>query len=162
MLYSGLHLYEEAVLGFPLPLRERDRVRGKAVATNLLIQTKSAVDAHKGGVMHYGVVLPHVGPYAREQAVDRLQTVAQQAEALGFRSLWVGDHIVLPTQLTSKYPYHPEGKFPLDPADNFLEPLTVLSYVAACTTTIRLGTGVLIIPYRPPIVTAKMVATLDV
>ena len=41
--YSGLHLYEEAVLGFPLPLRERDRVRGKAVATNLLIQTKSAV-----------------------------------------------------------------------------------------------------------------------
>src|SRR2546423_10882035 len=42
--YSGLHLYEEAVLGFPLPLRERDRVRGKAVATHLLIQTKSAVD----------------------------------------------------------------------------------------------------------------------
>src|SRR2546421_1857107 len=42
-IYSGLHLYEEAVLGFPLPLRERDRVRGKAVATNLLIQTKSAV-----------------------------------------------------------------------------------------------------------------------
>src|SRR5204863_1555575 len=41
--YSGLHLYEEAVLGFPLPLRERDRVRGKAVATNLRIQTKSAV-----------------------------------------------------------------------------------------------------------------------
>src|SRR5439155_26485579 len=41
--YSGLHLYEEAVLGFPLPLRERDRVRGKAVATNLLSQTKSAV-----------------------------------------------------------------------------------------------------------------------
>src|SRR5436190_20733418 len=41
--YSGLHLYEEAVLGFPLPLRERDRVRGKAVATHLLIQTKSAV-----------------------------------------------------------------------------------------------------------------------
>src|SRR5213078_1320128 len=41
--YSGLHLYEEAVLGFPLPLRERDRVRGKAVATQLLIQTKSAV-----------------------------------------------------------------------------------------------------------------------
>ena len=43
--YSGLHLYEEAVLGFPLPLRERDRVRGKAVATNLFIQTKSAVSS---------------------------------------------------------------------------------------------------------------------
>src|SRR5256885_3458596 len=43
LCYSGLHLYEEAVLGFPLPLRERDRVRGKAGATHLLIQTKSAV-----------------------------------------------------------------------------------------------------------------------
>jgi probable F420-dependent oxidoreductase len=112
--------------------------------------------------MDYGVVLPHIGPYAREQVVDRVQTVAQHAESLGFRSLWVGDHIVIPTQLTSKYPYHPEGKFPIDPADNFLDPLTVLSYVAACTTTVRLGTGVLIIPYRHPIVTAKMVATLDV
>lgn len=112
--------------------------------------------------MDYGVVLPHVGPHAREHVVERIQTVAQQAEALGYRSLWVADHLVLPTQLTSKYPYHPEGKFPIDPADNFLEPLTVLSYIAACTTTIRLGTGVLIIPYRHPVVTAKMVATLDV
>ncbi|HJY80111.1 MAG TPA: LLM class flavin-dependent oxidoreductase, partial [Candidatus Binatia bacterium] len=102
--------------------------------------------------MDYGVVLPHVGPHARERVVERLQTVARQAETLGYRSLWVADHIVLPTQLVSKYPYHPEGKFPIDPAENFLEPLTVLGYVAACTTTIRLGTGVLIIPYRNPVV----------
>jgi len=112
--------------------------------------------------MDYGVVLPHIGPYAREHVVDRVQTAARQAEALGFHSLWVGDHVVIPSQINSKYPYHPEGKFPINPADNFLEPLTVLSYVAACTTTVRLGTGVLIIPYRHPIVTAKMVATLDV
>ena len=44
MHYSGLHLYEEAVLGFPLPLRERDRVRGKGTATSLLIQTKNALN----------------------------------------------------------------------------------------------------------------------
>jgi probable F420-dependent oxidoreductase len=112
--------------------------------------------------MDYGVVLPHVGPHAREQVVERLQTVARQAETLGYRSLWAADHIVLPTHLISKYPYHPEGKFPIDPAENFLEPLTVLSYVAACTTNIRLGTGVLIIPYRNPVVTAKTLATLDV
>jgi probable F420-dependent oxidoreductase len=91
-----------------------------------------------------------------------MQTVARQAEALGYHSLWAADHIVMPTHLTSKYPYHPEGKFPIDPAENFLEPLTVLGYVAACTTTIRLGTGVLIIPYRNPVVTAKTLATLDV
>ena len=112
--------------------------------------------------MDYGVVLPHLGAFARENVVERVRIVAQQAEALGFNSLWVGDHLIVPTKLNSKYPYHPEGRFPLDPADNFLEPLTVLSYVAAQTTTIRLGTGVLIIPYRNPVVTAKMFATLDV
>ena len=112
--------------------------------------------------MDYGVVLPHLGAYARENVVERVSIVARQAEALGFNSLWVGDHLIVPTKLNSKYPYHPEGRFPLDPADNFLEPLTVLSYVAAQTTTIRLGTGVLIIPYRNPVVTAKMFATLDV
>src|SRR5713101_4319262 len=92
--------------------------------------------------MDYGVILPHVGAYAREHVVDRLQTVARHAESLGYNSLWVADHVVFPTELKSKYPYHPEGKFPFDPADNFLEPLTVLGYVAACTTTIRLGAGV--------------------
>ena len=112
--------------------------------------------------MDFGVVLPHIGVFAREQVVERLQTVARQAEALGYRSVWAADHIVFPTRLTSKYPYHPEGKFPFEPSDNFLEPLTVLTYIAACTTTIRLGTGVLIIPYRHPVVTAKVVATLDV
>jgi len=112
--------------------------------------------------MEFGVVLPHVGPQAREHVVERIQAVTQHAEALGYHSIWVADHIVLPTHIASHYPYHPEGKFPVDPADNFLEPLTVLGYAAACTTRIRLGTGVLIIPYRHPVVTAKMIATLDV
>ena len=112
--------------------------------------------------MDYGVVLPPLGTYARDNVVERLRVVAQHAETLGFNSLWVGDHLIVPTKLNSRYPYHPEGRFPLDPADNFLEPFTVLSYVAGQTTTIRLGTGVLIIPYRNPVVTAKMYATLDV
>jgi probable F420-dependent oxidoreductase len=112
--------------------------------------------------MEFGVVLPHIGAFAREQVVERIQAVARHAEALGFHSLWVGDHVVIPSVIRSKYPYHPEGKFPIDPADSFLDPLTVLSYVAACTNRVRLGTGVLIVPYRNPIVTAKMIATLDV
>jgi len=112
--------------------------------------------------MEYGVILPHIGPYAREQVVERILTVAQRAEALGYRSVWVGDHVVFPSRLTSRYPYHPEGEFPFDPAENFLEPLTVLTYAAACTSKVRLGTGTLIIPYRHPVVTAKMLATIDV
>ena len=86
----------------------------------------------------------------------------RRADGLGYHSVWVGDHVVFPAQLQSKYPYHPEGRFPVDSNDNFLDPLTVLSYVAACTTTVRLGTGVLIVPYRNPVVTAKMVASMDV
>ena len=112
--------------------------------------------------MEFGVVLPHIGAFAREQVVERIQAVAQHADTLGFHSVWVGDHVVFPAQLESKYPYHPEGKFPVDTNDNFLDPLTVLAYVAACTKTVRLATGVLIVPYRNPIVTAKMVATIDV
>jgi probable F420-dependent oxidoreductase len=112
--------------------------------------------------MEFGVSLPHVGTYAREHVVDRLQTIARQAESLGYHSLWTADHVVFPAQLTSKYPYDPEGKFPFNVADNWLDPLTVLPYVAACTTGIRLATGVLIIPYRHPVVTAKVIATLDV
>ncbi len=112
--------------------------------------------------MEFGVVLPHIGAFAREHVVERIQTVAQQADDLGFHSVWVGDHVVFPAQLESKYPYHPEGRFPVDSNDNFLDPLTVLTYVSACTKTVRLGTGVLIVPYRNPILTAKMVATMDV
>ncbi len=112
--------------------------------------------------MEFGVVLPHIGAFAREQVVERIQAVAQRADGLGYHSVWVGDHVVFPAQLQSKYPYHPEGRFPVDSNDNFLDPLTVLSYVAACTTTVRLGTGVLIVPYRNPVVTAKMVASMDV
>jgi probable F420-dependent oxidoreductase len=112
--------------------------------------------------VEYGVILPHIGTYAREHVVDRIRTIAQHAESLGYHSLWAADHVVFPSRLVSKYPYHPEGKFPFDPADNFLEPLTVLTYAAACTSKVRLGTGVLIIPYRHPVVTAKVIATLDV
>ena len=66
--------------------------------------------------MEFGVVLPHVGPQARENVVERIQTIARHAEALGYHSVWVADHVVIPTVIESKYPYHPEGKFPIDPS----------------------------------------------
>ncbi|HXG20241.1 MAG TPA: LLM class F420-dependent oxidoreductase [Methylomirabilota bacterium] len=112
--------------------------------------------------MKYGAFLPHIGPLAHGNVLEHIRTTAQTAEALGFDSVWVGDHIVTPINIASKYPYTTSGAFPLDPKEPILEPLSVLSFAAACTTTIRLGTAVLVLPHRHAVVTAKTVATLDV
>ena len=112
--------------------------------------------------MQYGAFLPHIGPLATGDVLTNIRTTAQTAEALGYDSVWVGDHIVTPLNIASKYPYTASGAFPLDPQAPILEPLTVLSFAAACTTKIRLGTAVLVLPHRNAVVTAKTVATLDV
>ena len=109
--------------------------------------------------MRFGVHLVAAGQMVEG---DKIARVARQEEELGYDSLWVSDHIVFPTELTSPYPYSPDGKLPLDPENPFLEPFTVLSWAAAVTTRIKVGTSVLIVPYRDPIITAKIVASLDV
>lgn len=93
---------------------------------------------------------------------DELCRFACSAEALGFESVWTGDHIVLPTEGTNQYPYTEDGSFSRPSSSPFLETMTTLSYVAACTSRIRIGSTVVILPYRNPIVQAKMFASLDV
>lgn len=93
---------------------------------------------------------------------DALCRFAQAAEELGFESVWAGDHIVLPTAKTTQYPYTADGSFSRPASAPFLEMMTVLSYLAACTKRIRIGSTVVILPYRNPIVQAKMFASLDV
>lgn len=112
--------------------------------------------------MQYGAFLPHLGPLAQGDVQTNIRSTAQAAETLGYDSVWVADHILTPRRIASRYPYSPNGAFPLDPDQPILEPLSVLSFVAACTTTIRLGTAVLVLPHRNAIVTAKTLATLDV
>jgi probable F420-dependent oxidoreductase len=112
--------------------------------------------------MKYGAFLPHIGPLARGDVVTNIRMTAQTAEALGFDSVWAADHIVIPQQIGSRYPYTTTGAFPMDPTEPLLEPLSVLSFVAACTTKVRLGTAVLVLPHRNAVVTAKTVATIDV
>jgi len=109
--------------------------------------------------MQFGLALPSAGTTV---SGHNLSTFAQRAEALGFESLWCGDNIVLPTAGTSQYPYTADGSFPRSSDVGFLETFTVLSYVAAVTQRIRLGTTVLVLPYRNPVVQAKMMASLDV
>ena len=109
--------------------------------------------------MEFGCVFPNRGPMATPANLGR---VAERAEALGFDTVWLSDHIVIPTEVKSFYPYDPSGKMPFNPSEPYWEPLTVIGYVAGRTSRLRLGTSVLILPYRNPIVTAKMLATLDV
>ena len=109
--------------------------------------------------MRFGVHLVAAGTTIEGDMIAR---VAARAEELGYDSLWVSDHVVFPTELSVPYPYSPDGKLPFDPANPFLEPFTVLSYAAAVTRTIKIGTSVIIVPYRDPIITAKIVSTLDV
>jgi probable F420-dependent oxidoreductase len=109
--------------------------------------------------MRFGFGLPHAGEAANGPDIIRF---AQRAEALGFESLWGGDHLVLPVGGTNQYPYTADGSFARPSTEGFLEPYTLLSYVAAATKTIKLGLTVIILPYRNPIVQAKMLACIDV
>ncbi len=109
--------------------------------------------------MHFGFSLPGRGPLATP---DSLVKLAEKADALRFSSLFVTDHVVIPTEYRSAYPYSPTGKFASDWTNGYLEPLALLGFLAGATSRVRLGTSVLVIPYRNPVVTAKMLATLDV
>ena len=108
--------------------------------------------------MKFGVNMISRGPLATAENMAR---VAQRAEALGFDAAFISDHIVIPKSMPSNYPYHPEGQFPWETARNYYEPLATLAYLAGKTEKIRLGISVLIISYRNPVVTAKVLATTD-
>ena len=108
--------------------------------------------------MQYGVILPNVGPMAR---IDVLAQIAREVESLGYRGIFLSDHIAIPIDLRSAYPYRSDGRFPLNSEDLILEPVTTLSYLAAVTESVHLGFSVLVLPYRHPVLNAKMLATVD-
>jgi probable F420-dependent oxidoreductase len=98
------------------------------------------------------------GPVATR---DSLLGFARRMEALGYDSLWASDHVIVPHRIESRYPYSATGVFPLPPEAGFLEPLTALAMVAAVTERVALGTTVLVLPHRHPVLAAKSLATLD-
>jgi probable F420-dependent oxidoreductase len=93
---------------------------------------------------------------------ETLRALAQHAESLGFDSIWFADHIVIPRNVRSAYPYAIDGVSTFDPDRPLHEVLSTLTYLAGCTQRIRLGPNVMIVPYRPPILTAKLLTILDV
>jgi probable F420-dependent oxidoreductase len=108
--------------------------------------------------MKFGLLSSNVMQFA---AADGLVTLAQGAERAGFESIWTVEHVVFPDGYESTYPYDPSGKMAMAAHTLLPDPLIWLTYVAAVTTTLRLGTGILILPQRNPVVLAKEVATLD-
>jgi probable F420-dependent oxidoreductase len=109
--------------------------------------------------LDFGVHLPHIGHQAGR---DTVISFAREADELGFHSAWTSDHIAWPAEVASRYPYTDSGDFPAPFNVPWLDPLGTLIFAAACTERIRLGTTVLILGYRPPVQTAKLIATLDV
>jgi len=108
--------------------------------------------------MKFGIAFANIGPNSEP---DRACVFARSAETAGFESIWTADHIVLPAGYRSTYPYDPSGRLPSGDDAPFPESLIWLAYVARATSTIRLATGILILPERNPVVLAKELATLD-
>ena len=108
--------------------------------------------------MDFGIAFANTGPFTRPDAAAEF---AQAAEAAGFESLWTVEHVVVPVGYESTYPYDPSGKMPGGEKAPIPDPLIWLAYLAAVTSTIKLATGILILPQRNPVVLAKELATLD-
>jgi probable F420-dependent oxidoreductase len=100
----------------------------------------------------------NAGPFATPAGAA---AIGRAAEASGFESLWTVEHVVVPSGYASAYPYSPDGKMPGRETVDLPDPLVWLAWVAAHTQAIRLATGILILPQRNPVITAKQVATLD-
>jgi len=101
--------------------------------------------------------------FASSIAIDHASAmeVCRTAEAVGFESLWGGEHVILPSRIDSRYPYTADGKIPAQPDTPIPDPLIWLAFAAAAAPSLRLGTCILIVPQRNPLVLAKELATLD-
>jgi len=109
-----------------------------------------------------GVLLNNFGGFPETgRGARACVDLAQRAEALGFDSVWVTDHIVLPVERETPYPHNESGHFPYTWDQEIFEPLTLMAALATATDRVEIGVSVLVIPYRHPLLTAKMLATAD-
>ncbi|MBW2295855.1 MAG: LLM class flavin-dependent oxidoreductase [Deltaproteobacteria bacterium] len=107
--------------------------------------------------MQIGLIPVNVGVDSAEKMI----TLAQTAENAGLESVWTFEHVIVPNEYESRYPYSPNGKMGTTPETNFIDPLIALTLVAANTTKLRLGTGVNILSQCNPLLLAKQAASLD-
>lgn len=108
--------------------------------------------------MEVGAIIPNAGSKATP---ENIVTVARWAEELGYHSLWVTDHVALPEKVEAYYPYRSHGRWDYPPETNWLDPPLALAWAAAAAPSLKIGTSVLVIPLRHPILLAKQISTLD-
>lgn len=109
--------------------------------------------------MKFGLMYANAGPFCFPELLTHLATTA---ERVGVESIWAVEHVAIPVGYKSTYPYDPSGRIPAPESLPMPDPLLSLTYAAAVTKTLRLATGILILPQRHPLYVAKEVATLDV
>ena len=108
--------------------------------------------------MRTGLFLPSVSPFATP---EYLAAYAQAAEDAGFSSVWIGEHVVFLDEYGSSYPYSQDGRLGLPPDAGLLELFSTLAFLAAETSTLRIGSAVCLVPQRNPVYTAKSVSNVD-
>jgi probable F420-dependent oxidoreductase len=109
--------------------------------------------------MLIGTDIPTRGPFATP---DTMARIAVEAEALGFGYLTLSDHVLIPRKIDAPYPYSETGAFPLLDTNELQEQLTAVAWLAGQTKRIRFHTSVMVVPHRPAVLTAKILATIDV
>ncbi|HEX2173327.1 MAG TPA: LLM class F420-dependent oxidoreductase [Dehalococcoidia bacterium] len=108
--------------------------------------------------MQVSCSIPTAGPLASRETIRRLGTLADH---LGYDTIWISDHVVIPRRIESRYPYNADGAFGTAPDQPYYEPTAVIGFLAGATERARIGTSVLVLPYRNPLLLAKTVASLD-
>jgi probable F420-dependent oxidoreductase len=108
--------------------------------------------------MQFGFGAPVSGPLSGPRDLAR---IAQEGEAAGYDYCTISDHIAIPRDMEAKYPYSDTGEFPGRAGGDRHEQLTAVAFVAAKTAKLRLVTSVTVVPHRPPVLTAKILATID-
>ncbi|MCI0439361.1 MAG: LLM class F420-dependent oxidoreductase [Chloroflexi bacterium] len=109
--------------------------------------------------MEFGFGIPTRGPMATP---ENIATLARKGEEMGFGIISVSDHVIIPKSIGSTYPYNESGTYMGGPSGECMEQLALLSFLAGVTSTAKLLTSVMVLPHRPPVLAAKMLATIDV
>jgi probable F420-dependent oxidoreductase len=118
----------------------------------------AAVKQGRTGQMLIGFDMPVRGALATPEAIAR---IAVEGEAMGYGHATFSDHIVIPNDVRARYPYSDTGEFPAVSRGEWYEQLTTMAFVAAKTSRLRLVTSVMVVPHRPAVLAAKVLATID-